>query len=138
MSLDQFDFQARTVIELQSFFQDIVNHLDSQNYENSTTWVPSITGLTGTNTITSFYQRFGKEISFTVKIVGDSTTVSAHISNLPFTAIEYGIIAVFNVTDNALIDHSYIDINTVKGYLPDWSLSSKTIIIQGDYIITGI
>ena len=138
MSLDQFDFNAKTIRDLQSFFQDIVDHLDSRNYYNATNWTPSITNLTGTNTITSFYQRFGQKISFTVTIVGDSTTVSAFINNLPFTATQYSVSTVFNITDNALIGHSYVDVSTKNCYLPDWSLSSKTVIIQSDYAITGI
>lgn len=138
MSVESYNFAARTIKDLQSFFISIVQHLNSENYDNDTSWIPVITGLTGSPVVSTHYQRFGSLMSFTVVISGNSDTVSSAITNLPIASIGYGIVSVFNKTDNVFIGHSYIDKNSSDCYLPDWSLSGKIIVIQGNYEISGI
>jgi len=138
MSLRQYNFNAGNVQDLQGWFFDIATHLDAQNYNNDSSWVPNITNLTGSPAINACYQRWGQLINFTIIIDGTSQTSSSKIDNLPIEVVNYGIVHVFNKTDVVSIGQSYVDKDTTDCYLPDWNVSSKLLIIQVEYRIFGI
>lgn len=122
---------------LTSWFLEIAQLLGHDNF-SGTTWTPTITNLTGSPTVNASYQRISKGLNFTVVINGTSQTSSSKISNAPITAKDYGIVTVYNVTDSALIGQSYIDKDTKDIYLPDFNVTSKVVVIQGNYAITGV
>lgn len=136
MGISGFKFNTQ-LQGLTSWFLEIASLLGHNNF-NSDTWTPNITSLTGSPTITGEYTRLSKQLFFTVVVNGTSQTSSSKIDNLPFTALDYGLIQIYNSTDRSLIGHDYIDKDTKDIYLTDWNVTSKNIIITGRCKISGV
>jgi hypothetical protein len=136
MGISGFKFNTQ-LSGLTSWFLEVASLLGHDNF-NSSSWTPNITNLTGSPSITGNYTRISQRLFFTIVINGTSQTSSSKIDNLPFTAIDYDIVQIYNSTDRALIGHDYIDKDTKDVYLPDWNVTSKNIVISGNCKITGV
>lgn len=138
MSLSAFSFLNKSVFEFQSWFVDILNHLGAKNYDNGT-WTPIITGITGTPTITAWYQRFGIECNFTIIIDGTHQLTNATIT-LPTSVPPdgYGIAVMHSLTDNSTIGTARVDSSTNKLHVREYWVDNEVIILKGFYKVKGI
>ena len=136
MSLSPFSFVAKTIEEYQQWFNDIFNHLSASNYDNGD-WTPVITGMTGSPTVTAWFQRFGIVCNFTIIIDGTHSMSSAEIT-LPLAPDGYGVAVIHSITDNTNIETAYIDTSSDNLMIPDYSVTDKVVIINGNYKVEGI
>lgn len=123
-------------MEMRTWFVDIYNHLCAKNYDNGE-WTPTINHMTGSPTVTAWYQRFGIECNFTIIIDGTHRMTNATIS-LPLTPNGYGIAVMHSLTDNSTIGTAKVDsvsrLLDVKTY---W-VTDEVVIIKGFYKVEGI
>lgn len=136
MSLSPANFMARSVLELQGWFNDIMNHLSAKNYDNGD-WTPVITGLTGSPTVTAWFQRFGIECNFTIIIEGTHDMEDATIT-LPLTPVGYGVAVIHSLTDNSTLGTAKVDVNTGVLNVKRYYIDNETAIIKGFYKVAGI
>lgn len=136
MSLSTANFMARSVIELQGWFVDIMNHLSAKNYDNGD-WTPVFTGLTGDPTVTAWFQRFGIECNFTIIIEGTHDLNDATIT-LPLTPNGYGIAVIHSLTDNSTLGTAKVDSSTGLLNVKRYYVEDETAIIKGFYKVAGI
>ena len=136
MALSKFSFMARSIRDLYSWFIDIHNHLSAQNYDNGD-WTPTITGMTGSPTVTAWYQRFGIECSFTIILDGTHTMSDATIS-LPLTPNGYGVAVMHSLTDNSTIGTAKVDSTTGNLHVKTYFVTDEVIAIRGFYKVKGI
>lgn len=136
MSLSLFSYGAMTIRELQNWFTDIYNHLSAKNYDNKT-WTPTITGMTGTPTVTANYQRFGKRCDFVININGTHTMADATVS-LPITAVGEGNAVMHSITDNSTIGTAVVDSSDGLLHIKTYWVTDEEVIINGFYEVAGI
>ena len=136
MSLSQFSFRSLTIQGLHSWFVDIWNHLKGENYSNGD-WTPTITGMTGSPTVTAYYQRFGKICNFAIILAGTHTMSDAEIT-LPKTATDYGVATMHSLTDNSTIGTAVIDSVAQRLKIKTYWVTDETIVIHGVYKVAGI
>lgn len=136
MALSQFNFLAKSLRDMQTWFIDILNHLSAENYDNGE-WTPTITGMTGSPTVTAWYQRFGIECNFTILLDGTHTMTDATIS-LPLTPNGYGIAVMHSLTDNSTIGTAKVDNSTGLLSVKTYFVTDEVIIIKGFYKVKGI
>lgn len=137
MSLSQFNFGAKNLRDLHSWFLDILNHLSTNNY-NTSDWTPTISNVTGSPTITGWYHRWGALLTFTVVIDGTHSTSSSVITNLPFTALEYSAVTIHNITDNLFIGSGNVEKASKNIKIVNYSVVNKKVVISGCCKISGI
>ncbi len=136
MSLSPANFMARSVLELQGWFNDIMEHLSAKNYDNGD-WTPAITGLTGSPTVTAWFQRFGIECNFTIIIEGTHRLTDATIS-LPLTPVGYGVAVIHSLTDNSTLGTAKVDLSSGVLNVKEYYVDDETAIIKGFYKVAGI
>lgn len=138
MSLSQYNFVATKIRELQSWFLDVYNHLSAKNYANSGTrgWTPVFTGLTGSPTVTAWYQRFGTKCEVSIEMDG-ATDITNGTITVPITPIEGGdgVFTIFSKTDNSPMGVAYMD--SVIKIRRLW-VTNEIIEIRGTYEVAGI
>jgi hypothetical protein len=142
MSLSQFTFLGKSVMDMQSWFVDIFNHLSAKNYDNGT-WEPIITGITpdGISSplpdITAWYQRFGIECYFTIIIDGTHSISFGEIT-LPLIPKGYGVAIIHSLTDNSNLGSAKVDTTTGNLHIREYFVESEVVIIRGFYKVEGI
>lgn len=127
---------AKNILQLQNWFIDIYNHLSAKNYDNGD-WTPTITGMTGSPTVTAWYQRFGIECYFTITIDGTHTMEWAEIT-LPLTPIGYGVGVIHSLTDNSNLGSAKVDTTTGNLHIRGYFVYTEVVIIKGFYKVKGI
>jgi hypothetical protein len=133
MSLSPYSLAARTVAELQGWFNDIVAHLQAQNYDNGD-WTPEITGMTGTPTVAANFQRFGKICWISIIISGTHLMADAEIT-LPLPANGTGSATITSVTDESSLGSGIIEgVLKIKSYF----VEDEVVEIRGSYPVEGI
>jgi hypothetical protein len=133
MSLTQFSFLAKTIDGFKPWFVDIYNHLCRKNYANGT-WVPTITGMTGTPTVSASFQRFGKTCTILIKITGAHTMSDATVS-LSVASNGDGCATIIDCETGGFMGTAQIgNTLTIKSL---W-ISSGSIVIIGSYPVIGI
>lgn len=137
MSLSIFNFAARSIQEMQTWFVDIVNHLSAKNYNNGA-WIPVITGMSGTPTVTAWFQRFGIECSFTIILNGTHTMNDGAEITLPVAPSGDGVIVMHSLTTNSTISTAAIDSSTLTAKIPNYFVTDEAVIIRGFYRVLGI
>jgi hypothetical protein len=136
MSLSPANFMAKSIFELQGWFIDIMNHLSAKNYDNGD-WIPVITGMTGTPTVTAWFQRFGIECNFTIILEGTQHLEDATIS-LPLDPVGYGVAVIHSLTDNSTLGTAKVDLSTGVLNVKEYFVDDETAIIKGFYKVAGI
>lgn len=139
MSLGTVNFMARSVLELQGWFTDIMNHLSAKNYDNGD-WIPVITGLDlsiAPPTVTAWFQRFGIECNFTIILEGSHHMTNATIS-LPLVPVGYGVAVIHSLTDNSTLGTAKVDVGTGVLNVKEYYVDDETAIIKGFYKVAGI
>ncbi len=137
MALSPFSFAARQIQDMQTWFNDILNHLSAKNYDNGA-WTPVITGMTGTPTVTAWFQRFGIECSFTILLNGTHTMNDGAQITLPVTPVGQGVIVMHSLTTNSGIGTGCIDLATLTAKIPNYFVTDEVVIIRGFYRVSGI
>ena len=135
MSLSQYPFVARSILQLQSWFLELFNLLSSKNYANGN-WTPTIKNMTGDPDVTGWYQRFGKRCDFTIIIDGTHSMESAEIS-LPIDVFGDGMASIY-MQYNTSVGTAFID--SSDGFLKpmNYEVENEKVLIQGSYIVDGI
>lgn len=136
MALSPFSFVSRRIEDLQGWFIDIFQHLSAENYDNGE-WTPTITGMTGSPTVTAWYQRFGIECNFTIIIDGTHKMSNATVT-LPLTPDGYGIAVMHSLTDNSTIGTAKVDTSDDKLHLKTYWVTDEVVVIKGFYKVEGI
>ena len=136
MALSQFSFLAKTIQDMQGWFVDIVNHLSAKNYDNQE-YTPVITGMTGSPTVTAWYQRFGKKCEIWILLNGTHTILSGTIT-LPLTPTGYGTARIHSITDNSSMGTAEIDSSTGYLLVKSYWATDETVLINGIYEVAGI
>jgi hypothetical protein len=136
MALSQFTFLGKSIMDMQSWFIDIFNHLSAKNYDNGT-WTPTITGMTGSPTVTAWYQRFGIECYFTIVLDGTHSISWGEVT-LPLTPKGYGVAIIHSLTDNSNLGSAKVDTTTGNLHIREYFVESEVVIIRGFYKVDGI
>jgi len=137
MSLSNFSFLGKNVIDFKGWFIDILNHLSAKNYNNGD-WVPVITGMTGTPIVSAWFQRFGIECSFTIIINGTHTMNDGAEITLPVQPNGHGVIVMHSLTTNSTIGTACIDSTALKAKIPNYFVTDELVIVRGFYRVIGI
>lgn len=136
MSLSPFSFISKRIENYQQWFVDIFNHLSAKNYDNGD-WTPVITGITGSPTVTAWFQRWGIECNVFINIEGTHDIDGGEIS-LPLTPLNNGIVFIHSITDNSFLGQGYIDSSLEKIKIKRYFVTDETVIIYGKYKVEGI
>lgn len=137
MALSQFSFAALTIRGLQSWFVDIMNHLSAKNYDNGS-WTPTFTLMTGSPTVTAWFQRFGIECNFTVIVNGTHAFADGAEMTLPVAPVGTGVIMTHSITNNYQVGTAYIDEDTDTAKMPEYFVTDEIIVVRGSYRVSGI
>ncbi len=95
-------------------------------YPTLQSFTPVLTGVSGDPVVTSDMIRQGRLWNVNIDIVGASVASGGYLE-LPFTSFATSLFMVKMDTDvNAMV--AYIEKNTTRLYLPDWTASARVII----------
>ncbi|MES2367607.1 MAG: hypothetical protein V4563_17155 [Pseudomonadota bacterium] len=89
-------------------------------------FTPALVGVTDSPTVTSNLVRMGRLWNVNIEITGSSTASGAYLE-LPFISFATSLFLIKMDTD-ATPKVAYIEKNTTRLYLPDWTGVSRVII----------
>ena len=89
-------------------------------------FTPVVTGVTGDPVVTSDLVRMGRLWNVNIEVTGTSTAVGAYLE-LPFTSYATSLFLIKMDTDTTP-KVAYIEKNTTRLMLPDWTSVSRVII----------
>jgi hypothetical protein len=137
MSLSPLDMLAQTIVGVRSFLIDVYNHLGPENYDNGD-WTPVFTGLTGSPVTIATFQRFGKFVQISISVSGTFSFSSGTITGLPIIALGNGALPITKWSDFTCLGAGIIAASGTTMSLPDFSVTSDIVTIQGLYPVEGI
>jgi hypothetical protein len=121
----RFPFPAQ-VEGIDSNWKRFLNLLFDDLYPQLQTFTPVFSGVTGSPTVTSGLVRMGRLWNVNIELTGASTASSAYL-DLPFASFATSLFLIKVDTDTAP-KVAYIEKNTTRLYLPNWTSSSRVII----------
>ena len=107
--------------------------------KNDKPWVPVITGLSGTFTVSGYWTVTERILVFSLRITPTgsiTSTFGTTYLDLPFPSLADGSAYCFNATTKAAIGPVFIETDTTKAWLPAFT-TSNTVSISGTVQIRG-